>query len=296
MLRAMTKLVCAFVYMLALSATLSYGQDYDLKKDVILFDNVPYAKYSGKIGMLKGTNVMVSSLNGDSLIAIKQWKYPSGNPMFSYLDGYEIRFVGSGKKVIRSCEMTLTKEQLVNFIFNGRNYAGKWEDTFTQKLIVNNSVDPAAEAAFLEKFDNAKAIALGNEYEQKEREILVDLLPIQRDKTMPLQIKSIGESTSPMGIVTESYEVYQGQFLGKIIKEHKTTGSQKYTYTFKYPFNKKFNVGGVEFDEVVIATATVDSWPKIYVSVDGKSKNLDIPNPASAEWMLTEYLINNGKL
>lgn len=291
MLSFLMKRSCAVALILTLSATLSYGQDYDLKKDVILFNKVPYAKYSGKVGMLKGANFMVSSLNGDSLIAIKTWNYPSGNPMFSFLDGYEIRFVRSGEKVIKPCLSTLTKEQLVNFIFNGRNYEGKWEDTFKQKLIVDNNVDAAAEAAFIEKFDNAKAVEWAKDYELRERERLVDIFPIRRDATLPIKFKNVTNSRPGSH---ETIEVYQGDVrLAIIIKENKSVGMTKYVYTFQYPLKEHeiFKVGDKEIDTIVIATATVDSFPKIFINVEAKSKSIDIANPASAERQIMEYLV-----
>jgi len=288
----MKKSLCAFVFMLGLSATLSYGQDFDLKKDVIIRDKVPYAKFSGKMGMMKPADVMISSLNGDSLIAIKAWAYPSGNPVFSFLDGYEIRFVKSGRKIVKPCTVGLaSKEQLLNFILNGRNYAGKWEDTFKQNLIVDNAVDPAAEAAFIEKFDNARAIEWAKEYEAKEKEVLAGIFPLQKDVNAKLKLESAGGSGT-----VETINIYQGKLLATIRKENKTAGIEKYVYTFEYRLNEKIKVGDKEIDTIVIATATADSFPKIFINAEGKSKSIEIKSPSSAEREITEYLIFNQKL
>jgi len=282
---------------MVLSAGYSYGQEIDLKKDVILKDKIPYAKFSGKMSLFKPANVMVSSLNDDSLMAIKAWYYPSKNPVFQFLDGYEIRFVASGKVVIRACEVGLaSKEQLLNFVLNGRDYTSKkWEDTFKQTLIVNNSIDPEAEAAFIEKFDNAAGIQWAKDYEAKEREILNGIFPIKRNMNAPLKFEYEGNTPSTPGSAQTIY-VYQGNLIATIKKENKTTGIAQYVYTFSWALNQKFSVGDKEFDSVVIATSTVDSFPKIFINADGKSKSIEIKNPAGAERELTEFLISNQKL
>ncbi len=285
------------VLVMVLSTLYSYGQELDLKKDVILKDKVPYAKLSGKMGLLKPANVMVSSLNGDSLMAIKAWSYPSKNPVFDFLNGYEIRFVASGKVVIKPCGVGLaSKEQFLNFILNGRDYTSrKWDDTFKQTLIINNGIDPAAEAAFIEKFDNMPAIQWAKEYEAKEKEILSDIFPIRKNTKAPLRFEHAGSMATTTGSI-ETISVYQGNLIATIIKENKTTGILKYVYTFNWTLTQKFTVGGKEIDTIVIATATLDSFPKIFINAEGKSRSIEISNPAAAERALTEFLINNQKL
>lgn len=292
----MCKFLNALVVVMVLSTAFSFGQEYDLKKDVILKDKVPYAKISGKMGLLKAANLMVSSLNGDSLMAIKAWVYPSKNPVFSFLDGYEIRFVASGKVVIKPSPTGLTKEQLLNFIFSGRDYTSKkWDNTFKHSLIENNRIDPVAEAAFIEQFDNAKAIQWAKDYEAKEREILTGIFPIKKNTNAPLKFESAGRESTTTGSI-ETINVYQGNLIATIRKQTKTLGSTTYIYTFSWALSQKSTVGDKEIDSVIIATAIADSFPKIFVNAEGKGRSIEIPNPASAERLLTEYLISNGKL
>lgn len=288
----MTKYLCAPMLVIGLAASMSYGQEYDVKKDMILRDKAPWAKLSGKIGMLKATDVMVSSLNGDSLIAVKQWRYPSGNPFFSFLDGYEIRFVASGKTVIKPCEMTLTKEQLVNWILAGKNYGGKWEILFPQSLIVDNKIDPAAEAAFIEKFDNTKGVEWAKEYEKAEKELLAKIFPIQKMNDQSLVVKYVQGSASTLGSAAV-YEVYQGIHFATVTKETTNTGA---TYTISHKLSQPVQVAGKEVTEIVVATYKADAFAKLYVNAEGKFREVAVKNPTGAERELVQYLISISKL
>jgi hypothetical protein len=271
---------------------MSYGQEYDVKKDVILRDKAPWAKLSGKIGMLKATNVMVSSLNGDSLISVKQWRYPSGNPFFDFLDGYEIRFVGSGKTVIKPCEMTLTKEQMVNWVLAGKNYAGKWEITFPQSLIADNKIDPAAEAAFIEKFDKTADVEWAKEYEKAEKELLTKIFPIQKMNDQSLVVKYTEGSASALGS-TAVYEVYQGNHFATVEKKYTNIG---YTYTILHKLSQPVQVAGREVDTIVVASYKADAFAQLYVNAEGKSREVPVKNPAAAEKELVLYLISISRL
>jgi len=294
MLTAMTRFLRAPLMLLALSASPSYGQKYDLKKDIIYRGKTPYAKFSGEMGLLKPADVLISSLNGDSLMTIKQWKYPSGNPVFDFLNGYEIKFIRSGKRFAKTCEVTLSgKEQFLNFILAGKNYAGKWEILFPESLIVDNQIDPAMEEAFIQKFDNAKTVAWAQAYEQKEREVLQSLYPSQKPKGTQLRLEYLGgDASMPGGSAT--IDVYYGKLIATIIKTHGSAGT--YTYSFEYTLPQKIKVEGKEIGTIIIATATVDNFPEIFVNADGKAVSIQVATPGSAERQLTEFLINNNKL
>jgi len=284
---------------LALTSLVSHAQDLNLKKDVITKDKVPYAKASGKAGLLKGANLTVSSLNGDSLINITTWNYPSGNPMFDYLSGYKIRFIGSGKEVIKSSGVGLTKDQLINFILIGKDYASpKWEVMFKQDLIVNNAVDPAAEAAFIAKFDNTANVEWAKEYEAKEKEILNSKYPVKRDTSKPLKFKSINTESNASSSM-ETIRIYQGDVVIGLVEKYSVTEPTgvKYTYTFYNPLNEPFAVGEKKIDKVIIATAKVSAtWPRIFINATGKRQDIEVANPANAENQLADMLVMNGSM
>ena len=113
--------VILIVFFLSLPFVVS-AQDFDLKKDIISKDKIPYAKFSGKVGMMK-TNATISSLNGDTLISIKNWRYDTDNPQFSHLFGYKIVFKPSGKTLIKLINVLLiSKEHMIDFVLQDRDF------------------------------------------------------------------------------------------------------------------------------------------------------------------------------
>jgi len=125
----------------------AHAQEFSLKKDVILKDKVPYAKLTGESSLFKDTDLLVSSLNGHPLFTIKTWKYPTGNPAYKALKGVKIEFKASGKSLIRTTT-AYAKSKLVEELFHF------WSD-----LVVNNAIDPKAEADYISKFDNNEVVA-----------------------------------------------------------------------------------------------------------------------------------------
>jgi len=291
------KAKCVLIVMMTFSLAV-FSQKFDVKKDIILKDKVPYAKITGKVGMVKPADLLVSSMNDDSLFTIKAWNYPTDNPMFQNLAGFQVKFIASGKEMIKSCEHNLTsKDFVVDFIMSDRDFnSGKRENEFTKDLIVNNAIDPAVESEFIEKFNDEPAVQLAKEHEAKEIKILKELFPAKKDANQPLVLKG-SERTPTTNGTTETFRIFQGDQLATLDKEVVTNSmGTTYTYRFYRILDEPFTVGDKKIDKVVIATAVLNSFPKMFVNVNGKKQEIHVTNPASAEKELAEILIQNKKL
>jgi hypothetical protein len=265
------------------------AQNFDLKKEIISKDKVPYAKFAGKVGLSK-TNAVISSLNGDSLITVKNWRYDTDNPQFSHLFGYKIEFKTTGKSLIKLINVSLiSKEHLIDFVLQDRDFnTTKRDNEFKKDLIVNNTLDEAVVDEYIAKYNKESVIKEADEYQARENEIIKGIYPVERDKTKPVKVEE----------VVGGYYVYQdGQHLVSITKKSETTPMGiTWTYVFSKQLQQPFTIGDKQISRITIATATFDSFPKLYINVKGKEQSVESKMPSEAQNELTTILINGGYL
>ena len=86
-------------------------------------------------------------------------------------------------------------------------------------------------------------------------------------------------------------------FLAAVSRKVETTSmGVKYIYTFYKALNDPFTVGDKKIYKITLATATLDSFPKLYVNVKGKQQDVIVSNPSNAYNELVDVLIKNGYL
>lgn len=256
--------------------------EYTIKKDVILKDKVPYAKISGESSLFKDTDLLISSLTDVPLFTIKRWKYPTGNPDYSDLDGVKIEFKGSGKSLIRS-GLPYGKAKLIPEIFRF------WSD-----LVANNTIDPKTEADYISKFDNVKVVLAGM-YEKTESEFLKGLVPIARDTTAEVEVKQISEIKQNNGSITQEVEIYQG---GVYLMSVRKLWTQTGVWSFYRKLEKPMEVHDRYVNTVRIATLSVPGYAisqgfgysDLFTNMDLQTQKMYIKSLKLAEKQVVKYL------
>ncbi|MEJ7643777.1 MAG: hypothetical protein WKF87_04230 [Chryseolinea sp.] len=264
------------------------AQEFSLKKDVILKDKVPYANITGESSMLKDTDLLVSSLNGDPLFTIKAWKYPTGNPAYKELTGVKIEFKASGHSLIRT-RTAYAKGKLVEEIFHF------WTD-----LIVNNAIDPKAEADYISKFDNNE-VMLAQLYEKTEAEYLKNMEPIKRDTTAAIDVKVTSQVTNKDGSITQETEIYQGGVY--LASTHKLWTSE-WEVAFYRKVDVAMEVNDTATKKIQITTLTIPGMALsqgvgnsfLFVNRDIAVREIKISAPKECEKQIVRYLTKLGYL
>jgi hypothetical protein len=280
----------------------AYAQVLDVRKDIITIDKVPYAKVTGTIGMFKPADLLVTSLNGDSLLTIQAWQYPTGNPMFDHLSGYEIKFMGSRRAIIKSStQIFAKKEHLLEFILQDAQYVGLKRDRekeFNKDLIQNNGIAPEVEQEFIEKFNNEAQIQWAQQYEAKEREVLKQMFPLNKEPATPLYKISPYATREIKNGTVQRLDIYNNKdILATIDKEVVSYMSVTYTYSFYKRLETPFTVGDKQISKIMIATFKIDgAFAKMFLNLRGRWETVNITNPANAEKELTDLLISNKLL
>jgi hypothetical protein len=264
------------------------AQEYSLKKDVILKDKVPYAKLTGESSLFKDTDLLVSSLNGDPLFTIKTWKYPTGNPAYKALKGVKIEFKASSKSLIRSTT-NYSKNKLVEELFHF------WSD-----LIVNNAVDPKAEADYISKFDNNE-VARAQLYEKTESEYLKKMAPVQRDTTATIEVNVTSQVTNKDGSITQETEIYQG---GVYLVSTRKQWTSEWEVAFYRKVDVAMEVNDTATKKIQIATLTIPPTAlsqgignsDLFLNRDIATREIKIPAPKECEKQIVKYLTKLGYL
>jgi hypothetical protein len=282
----------SFILVLAaLAFTMNaYSQKFDLKKDVIIKDKVPYAKLSGEAGFLKPAHLTILSLNGDSLVRIKAWTYPNANPRGKILNGFKIDFIKSGKSLIRP-SLFSTKNKIIDFFFAG----------FSPDLIVNNAVNPTAEDAYISQFDKSNEVALTQADEKAESEYLKKILPLVKDTTQAITVRLIKETKNPDGSITQDTEVSVG---GRYLMSMRKQWTSEWVMSFYRNVTEKVSIRDTEVGFVNIATLVIPSialssgigTSDLFTVQDGKSQEIKIHSPKEAEKEVTLFLIRKKYL
>lgn len=285
-------LILSFV----LAASVKGFSQFDIKKDVLLKDKQPYAQITGTSKFMEPANLAVSSLNGDSLFTIKTWKYTNANPKFRNLFGYTVRFVGSGKSMVRLHDEAYPptrKDKIYNLVVKG----------FTQDLVVNNAINPVAEAEFL-KLDGAPTIAKAAEYEKSMADYLKAYYPIPRTTEAKVTLKNVKEVKEKDGSITRTQDAYQADvYLVTIVT--RLTGEAIYTLQRKN--DKPFVYGDEKLEEAPVAfglvASSVFSYPvgnsfpvTIHSNVSEKDYEIKVAVPNKAEQEIAQYLVDNKLL
>src|SRR5687768_16369623 len=292
----MKKNTLYFVAAMTLASAQGFAQeakeyhDIDVKKDVIVRDKAPYAKFAGKVGMSK-TDCAVLSLNGDTLISIKGWDYNSENPQFSLMHGYKVVFKPSGKSMIKLLPNValISKNHVVDFILQNRSFSSsKRDNEFKKDLIVGNALDEAVVDEYIALYNGEAEIKNADEYQTREKEVIKTLYPVKRDLNMPLSYKYEGGVTN----------VYQdGTKLITIKKEQKANSmSEEWIYTFSKELVEPFHVGDKKLYKITIASATLNSFQKLYVNANGKAQTVTVASLGNAESALVDILLANSDL
>jgi hypothetical protein len=282
----------------ALAATIDSFSQFDMKKDVLLKDKQPYAQITGSSKFAEPVNVTVSSLSGDSLLTIKTWRYPSVDPKFNKtLFGYRVRFIASGKTMVRSRELD------VSYTRKDKIYKEVVRD-ITQDLIVNNAINPAAEAELL-KLDITPAIDKAAGYEKSLAEYLKEYYPIPRTTEAKVTLKNAVETKYKDNSLTRTQEVWQNQvYLGKMTT--RLTGEAVYTLELKN--EKPFVYGDEKLEAPAVAIAIVEAWVfhttqyhttfplTIHSNLSGKDYEIKVAVPNKAELEIAQYLVDNKLL
>ena len=275
--------------------TNGYSQKYGLKKEVIVKDKLPYANLIGEAGYSKPARLTILSLNGDSLVRIKAWKYPNGNPRGQELNGFQIEFVKSGKSLLRPSTYS-TKGKIVDFFF----------DDFPLDLIVNNAIDPGAEDQYISKFDKTNDVKLTQLDEKAESDYLKKILPIFSDADTAqaiagISVKLIKEVKNRDGSITQETEIYIG---GTYLMSMRKWWTSSWNMTFYRNVKDKVEIRGTGVGFVNIATLNIPPFAlsngignsDLFTVLDSKSQEIKIHAPLQAEKEVTIFLIRHKYL
>jgi len=280
--------VSAIVIAVCFCVVSAGAQEYSVKKDVILKDKVPYAKVTGESSLFKDTDLVVSSLTDVPLFTIKAWKYPTGNPKYKNLKGVKIEFKASGKSLIRTTT-TYAKGKLIEELFHF------WSD-----LIVNNAVDPKAEADYISKFDNNEVV-LAQLYEKTESEYLKNIAPVKRDTSAAIEVKVTKKVTNKDQSITEETDIYQD---GVYIVSTRKQWTSEWEILFYRKVDVAMEVNDTATKDIQIATLTIPSAAlsqgignsNLFLNRDIAVREIKIPAPKESEKQIVRYLAKLGYL
>ena len=275
--------IAACFYVVAATA-----QEFTLKKDVILKDKVPYAKLTGESSLFKETDLLVSSLTDVPLFTVKAWKYPTGNPVYAKLAGVKIEFKASGKSLVRPTT-NYNKNKLVEELFHF------WSD-----LVVNNAIDPKAEADYIGKFDS-NDVVLAQMYEKTEAEYLKKMVPIKRDTSAAIEVVQVSQVTNKDGSITQETKIYQGGVY--LMSMHKWWTSE-WVMSFTRDVDEAMEVNDTATKKIQICTLTIPSAAlsqgignsNLFINMDIAVREIKIHSPKEAEKQITRYLTKLGYL
>jgi hypothetical protein len=144
-------------------------------------------------------------------------------------------------------------------------------------------------AEFIALYNHGAVIKEADEFQEKEKQMLHGLFPVGRNRNQPVRFVEINAETT---------EVIQDNVkLITITREIQTSPvGTSYIYTFKKTLVAPLVVGEKKYYSLTLATATLDSFPKLYVNAKGKEQDVRIASPAHAESELIDILIRNNYL
>jgi hypothetical protein len=203
-----------------LLASLSYSQKIQLKKNVVLKDEIPIGKLEGKATMFNGTNVIIQSSDGTPLIVVKDPLVKFGSAFHEPMRYYLIDFIPYHKTVafIPADKRFFTSEKkLVEYLFTT---IGK--DFFNSDGINESMID-----SFIAEKDEAKKINddtlhIARLVKVSKEKLQEPLIP--RPANTSVGIRSVGKSVinKIWAETSQTFDIEQGGvIIGTITKYYK---------------------------------------------------------------------------
>lgn len=283
-----------------------YAQKIQIKKGILLKDDVPVGKLEGKATLLNGTYVSISSNEDVPLMIIKDPLIVYGSPFHAPLRYYSINFVPLRKKVaiIPSDKKFFTSEKkLMEYLYESIGNDFLTKDGLNEKEIDRFMASSKDQTKFI----------------QEDSTRIMDLIKISKEKLQsPLVPRPVGagyrlDSYDKQTIDKNWAETYQeldiiqgDVVIGKITKRYKgdpsvAVGSVPSSRWVHYIVTRKvvpFTHEGKSISFVNMASVKGDTqYPDIYVDCDKAwSKDVKFADIFAAEHELISWLITKGCL
>jgi len=213
----------------------SSGQDFKVKKGIVLIDDVPTLKMIGDCGIFKRLNYSILTMSDDTLLKMRDDSFSFSDPRNESLLWHEIWFKNINKTIkIKKDATYVSDKQVIKFIYS-----------FQPQLIVNGILDTAAVSKFIKEHDITSSIISDTTsllaFERAQEQAIHRPNPVRNPK-MPVILARPMDSDkySLPGFGPYSvFEIFQDKmFLGIIVQVNKQSGMEVKT---AYYFMKKIN-------------------------------------------------------
>ncbi len=105
------KKTAVLILLFTFIAYFCYGQKIQIKKGLILIDKEPVAQLEGKATLLKGTHLIISSLEGVQLINLEETNFKTASQYQEEMYFYNLSFAGIDKQVCHILDRQYTSEK-----------------------------------------------------------------------------------------------------------------------------------------------------------------------------------------
>ena len=290
-----TSLLFAF----ACITSLSFAQNYEVKKGKISLDKNIIATYDGKGSIIRMFDLTISTPTQKPLITIKEKYFNFKNPMRrNGVHWAEITFLDNPEKKMGyhfTDEMHPLERELIGFLFKKDTpplIQGEALNTqAVDNYIKTNNYDFLADSIYIRKF------------EKDNREHIME--PLSRDKSQPVKViftDKFRDVNSDNEDYTYSYDIFQdGVLLGQVEKTR--TQSPNGSSTVFYQVLKRcltpYTYEGKEMKFGVLAFYQTENpaFDQLLILMTDKSTiKFKTPDQNEAQYQIVNLLVTNGIL
>jgi hypothetical protein len=106
-------LTASSLLVLLLLNTQAFAQKYKIKDDIILKDNVPLGKVTGRSNLLNA-DFQIYTMSGEKILSIQRDEFVSTNPFYVERYWYNIHFNDTGKDMMLPMSVEFSKKSVLN--------------------------------------------------------------------------------------------------------------------------------------------------------------------------------------
>jgi len=295
----------SLVVVMTLMAVVCSAQKIQLKKGIISNEDEPIGKLVGKATLLGGTDITLQSLDGASLVKIKD-PYVGFQGIYPGIRYYSIQFVPLNKtmSLIPANKVFFTSEKkLVEYLFEsiGKNFLNK--DGLNAE-VVNQGIASNDQSAAIAR-DTTYTNSLLKMSWDKFKEPVVSRAVSARVRLVSIKKETINNGYSRSTL--ETFDIVQGDvIIGKIIKLYEgdpsvSNGSATASKSVEYTVMRKVSPFVLDGKEIEFANMTVVksrlSTPDIETMCERAAyRDLKPSDIFSAEYEIVNWLISRGCL
>jgi len=276
--------------------SLTFAQNYDVKKGKVSIDKNVIATYDGKGGLLRLFDLTVSTPAQKPMFSIKEKFFDYKNPIRK--DGVrwaEVTFLDNPEK--KTNFPLLGGERLLE-----RDLVGLFFKDSTPCLIQGEALNTQVVDEFIKK-NNFDFIADSNyirQFEKENKERISE--PLDRDKKQAISLKVASKSEARLGAQENStvYDIFQDNVLiGQVEKQLTTIMSTKAYYVIRKRTLSPYTFDGKQYRFGLLAYLKTDGPTfdqELVLMTDKSILKFKTTNHTGAEYQIIDLLISAGLL